>query len=138
MKSLTTKGGGAFGAWMVEERKRQGLTQNDLAELTGFHKAHISNVERGERDPSTDFVEAVAKALKFDAHDARVIAGIDEAPSTIPSGIPENQAARMNRIRRRIEVEPGNEAEREEALTLIEAVLDGQARARRRREGGSS
>lgn len=115
---------------MVEERNRQGLTQGDLAEMTGFHKAHISNVERRMREPSIDFVEAVGAALGVGRDDVRVIAGIDDPPVSLKP-IPDSHTARLNRIRRRAEVEPSSDAEREEVIVLIEAVLDGVARRRR-------
>lgn len=119
-----------FRVWMIEERRRQGMTQDDLAEMTGFHKAHISNIERGVRDPSKNLVEAVADAFGINRDDVRVIAGIDEAPPSVRN-VPETQTARLNRIRRRAETEPADDLEREEILVMLEAVLDGAARRRR-------
>ncbi|WP_318627802.1 helix-turn-helix transcriptional regulator [Paenibacillus polymyxa] len=44
-------------------RKAKGLTQQQLAELSGLDDAHIGSVERGERNFSIDTLEKVLTAL---------------------------------------------------------------------------
>lgn len=42
----------AFGARIRTLRKLKKLSQEQLAELTGFHRTYISMIERGERNPA--------------------------------------------------------------------------------------
>jgi transcriptional regulator with XRE-family HTH domain len=44
-------------------RVTRGLSQGDVARLSGLSQSHISNLERGVRPRTTNEVEAVAKAL---------------------------------------------------------------------------
>jgi len=46
------------------ERKRLGLSQEDLADLAGLHRTYVGSIERGERNVSIDNMEALAIALK--------------------------------------------------------------------------
>lgn len=52
--------------WRLEER----LSQRDLALRMGFHEAVVASVERGERAPSTQYLEGFAAAVRLD--DARI------------------------------------------------------------------
>lgn len=45
-------------------RKKQGLTQSDLAQLVGLGMNSIARYERGEVQPSIEKAVAIAKALK--------------------------------------------------------------------------
>jgi transcriptional regulator with XRE-family HTH domain len=45
-------------------RERQGLTQENLAELAGLHRAYIGQIERGEKNIGLKNLEKIAKALK--------------------------------------------------------------------------
>ncbi|WP_131668519.1 helix-turn-helix domain-containing protein [Psychrobacter pygoscelis] len=42
----------AFGTRIRKLRKLRNLSQEQLAELTGFHRTYISMIERGERNPA--------------------------------------------------------------------------------------
>ncbi len=58
------------GAWSVglrikDERKRQGLTQRELADASGLSEQFISNLERGRREPATKTLRAIAGVLKI-------------------------------------------------------------------------
>ncbi|MEC0168275.1 helix-turn-helix transcriptional regulator [Paenibacillus graminis] len=46
-------------------RKLKGLTQQQLAELSGLDDAYIGAVERGERNFSVDTLEKIVVALKI-------------------------------------------------------------------------
>ena len=44
-------------------RKQQGLSQEDLALESGVNKNYLSDLERGERNPTIVVVEKIATAL---------------------------------------------------------------------------
>jgi len=47
-------------------RKREGLTQKDLAALVGVSQTHISEMEHGKRPIGKDMARRLAKVLKAD------------------------------------------------------------------------
>ena len=54
-----------FGSRVREIRSAKGLTQEDLAELTGLSRQYIGDVERGTRNISLINIEKIATALKL-------------------------------------------------------------------------
>lgn len=48
-------------------RIRRGISQERLAELAGFHRTYVSQVERAVQNISLDNVEKLAKVLEIDA-----------------------------------------------------------------------
>lgn len=52
-----------FGKAMRKQRKARGLTQEELAELSGLHFTYIGSVERGERNVSIKSIDTLLKAL---------------------------------------------------------------------------
>jgi transcriptional regulator with XRE-family HTH domain len=53
----------AIAAQVVRERTRLGLSQRELAELTGTTQSAIARLEAGERAPRADTLLRVANAL---------------------------------------------------------------------------
>ena len=53
---------------VVMERKRQKLTQRELAEKTGLKQSNISRLETGKSNPSIDFLQRVAEGLGKELH----------------------------------------------------------------------
>lgn len=49
-----------------EVRKRKKITLNELAKMTGISKSHLSNIERGEKEPSISMLIRIALALRID------------------------------------------------------------------------
>jgi DNA-binding XRE family transcriptional regulator len=47
-------------------RKKRGLTQSQLAALSGVHPSEISRIECGQADPTVSVLGAVARALRAD------------------------------------------------------------------------
>jgi transcriptional regulator with XRE-family HTH domain len=53
-----------FGQHLREIRKQQGLSQEDLADLSCLHRTYVGAVERGERNVSLFNILRLADALK--------------------------------------------------------------------------
>ena len=54
----------AFGAVVREERTKQGIAQETLANLAGIERSHMGKIERGEHMPTLSLILKVARALK--------------------------------------------------------------------------
>ena len=52
-----------IGRKIKAERQRQGLTQDDLVQKTGFNKMKISRIENGKDGSSVIFFIKICKAL---------------------------------------------------------------------------
>ena len=52
-----------FAATLVTMRKSRGLTQAALAAQAGIAPAYVSMLERGQRSPPLDTLEALSRAL---------------------------------------------------------------------------
>ena len=53
-----------FGKVVRDLRKRQGLSQEDLADAARLHRTHISLIERGQRSVRLETIERLAAALR--------------------------------------------------------------------------
>jgi len=53
-----------FGERVRRLRLKNGWTQDEFADISGFHRAYIGTVERGETNISLKNVQILAKALK--------------------------------------------------------------------------
>ncbi len=58
-----------FGDRVRTLRKVRGLSQEQLAELTGLHRTYIGGIERGERNVSLINIVRLAKALDVSPSD---------------------------------------------------------------------
>jgi len=52
-----------FGRNVREAREAKGLTQEDLEGLTGIRRSYISDMERGQRNPTIRALQRIAVAL---------------------------------------------------------------------------
>lgn len=50
-------------------RLRMGLSQEEFADLCGYHRTYIGSIERSERNITVSTLEALAKALKVEPHE---------------------------------------------------------------------
>lgn len=50
-------------------RQNKGITQEDLALEAGLNRAYIGYIERGERNPSTNTLVKISRALKVSPKD---------------------------------------------------------------------
>ena len=54
---------------LIFGRKEKNLKQQDLADMTGIHRAMLSHIEQKDHIPSIPQLEALANALEFDVED---------------------------------------------------------------------
>jgi transcriptional regulator with XRE-family HTH domain len=52
-----------FGRAITKRRHELGISQEELADRAGLHRTYVSDIERGERNPSLVNIEKLAHAL---------------------------------------------------------------------------
>lgn len=52
-----------------QQRKRIGISQEDLAEKCGLHRTYIGAIERSERNITLQTLERIAESLAISPHD---------------------------------------------------------------------
>ncbi len=60
----------ALRAYLVERRKKAGLTQAEVAKKLGRYQSFVATVERGQRRVDVVELLAFAEAIGFDAREA--------------------------------------------------------------------
>ena len=50
---------------LVKERKRQGITQEQLARASDIDRTHMGSIEQGRRKPTLSTIYKIAKVLKL-------------------------------------------------------------------------
>lgn len=58
-----------FGLKVCEERKKLGLSQEELANRAGVHRTYIGMIERAEKNITLKNIEKIAKALNVSIGD---------------------------------------------------------------------
>jgi transcriptional regulator with XRE-family HTH domain len=58
-----------FGKRVKDLRQAKGISQEELAELSGFHRNYIGMLERGERNISLKNIVVIAKTFKMSVKD---------------------------------------------------------------------
>lgn len=78
----------SFGQWLKQRRKALDLTQEGLAQQIGCAKVTLRKIETGERRPSRQIAELLAKYLQIsvDKHAAFIQFARDEAGESTPFG----------------------------------------------------
>ena len=55
-----------IGQSIADLRKQKGMTQQDLADITGNQRNHISRIESGKYSVGFDTIQTIAEALDAD------------------------------------------------------------------------
>ncbi|WP_010991836.1 helix-turn-helix domain-containing protein [Corynebacterium glutamicum] len=71
-----------LGGRIRDVRKSLGISQEELAHLSGMHRTYVSSVERGERNISVLNLLSLAGVLGVDAGD--LVTGLTRAPRIKP------------------------------------------------------
>ena len=58
-----------FGQKVVELRKKNNITQEELANSAGIERSYMGAIERGERNPTLKKIFLISKALKISPRD---------------------------------------------------------------------
>ena len=58
-----------FGKKVAEIRKKQHLSQEELADRCNVHRTYIGSVERGEKSPTLNTVQKIADGLFINIKD---------------------------------------------------------------------
>ena len=66
-----------FGKAVRRRRRELDISQEELAERAGLHRTYISNIERGELNPSLENVERIAIALQMQISRLFIQYGVD-------------------------------------------------------------
>ncbi len=67
-----------FGKAVRRRRRELDLSQEELAERAELHRTYISSIERGQRNPSLENIEKIAKALSISISDLFINYKIEE------------------------------------------------------------
>ena len=67
-----------FGQRIRTLRKAQNFSQEQLAEITGFHRNYIGMIERGERNPALVNIEVFAKTFEMNLTELFIFEVTDE------------------------------------------------------------
>ena len=54
---------------LKELREKKKITQEELALEAGINRAYVGYIERGERNPSTEVISKLARALKIPVYE---------------------------------------------------------------------
>jgi transcriptional regulator with XRE-family HTH domain len=73
-----------FGANLARERKRAGLSQEEVGYRASLHRTEIGLLERGERTPRIDTALKLAGALEVGVDE--LVEGIEWSPGSVTPG----------------------------------------------------
>lgn len=66
-----------YGIKVAELRKKQGLSQEKLADKCGLHRTYIGFIERGEKSPTLNTVETILNGLNININELWEVMQID-------------------------------------------------------------
>lgn len=65
-----------LGKAVRERREALGVSQEELAELAGFHRTYIGGIERGERNITVLTLIELTRALQLTPHEILIRSGL--------------------------------------------------------------
>ena len=77
----------ALGEVLRQERMAQGRSLRDVSGQGWVSLGHLSDVERGTKEMSSDFLESIANSLGVPSYELVIRAGLAMAGVTIPDTI---------------------------------------------------
>ena len=77
-----------IGKRLREVREAKGLSQNDLKDLSGLRRTHISIIENGRSTPSFHVLERWARALGIELHELFKVEHGQPKATALPKGVP--------------------------------------------------
>ena len=86
-EKITSENRKNLGKILKQKRRSAGMTLRQLSEISGVSPSHLGRVEKGERFPSADILQRIAKPLGFTEAEIFTLAGYlsgsagDEAPA---------------------------------------------------------
>lgn len=92
----------SFGAWLKQQRRTRGLTQETLGGLAGVSAIYLRKIEAGDRPPTRQIVEQLLEALRIPAtarEDILEAALVAPAPPPLHSNLPAPLTALIGRQR---------------------------------------
>ena len=79
----------AFGVVLKRLRIDNGLSQEGLADISGFHRTYLSLLERGRKTPSLATIEKLSQALGLQMHQFILLVEEELTKSNIFDGDPQ-------------------------------------------------
>ncbi|MEB6064886.1 helix-turn-helix domain-containing protein [Enterococcus gallinarum] len=52
--------------WLIRQREKNGLTQDQVAKESEIERTYYNMIERGKRRPSVEVAKRISKVLQFD------------------------------------------------------------------------
>ena len=93
-----------IGRVIREQRKSVPLSLKQLSEMSGVSIAHLARVENGERVPSPNILQKIAKPLNFDLNELLIGAGyISPDPSNSSEEQRKKLRAELSELLERVE-----------------------------------
>ena len=106
---------------LVELRKKNGLSQEELADKLGLSRQAVSKWERAESSPDTDNLICLAKLYNVSLDE---LLNTDETIEEISREVKEREEEKGKEIERKTELSDA-EIKRNKRYNLIEAILSG-------------
>ena len=79
--------GNPLGDYIRRQREMHELSMRQFAKMSGISNPYLSQIERGQREPSRRVVEDIARSFQMSAEALYAQAGIDPEPTPEPMSV---------------------------------------------------